>query len=160
MALLPTAVLAETGSREPPENPRLANVYDPRRGGTRISWGRGVVVEVLAVGLGATRPGPCAAAGQTRVDLTRFFLAPGETISAHPVAGLELLAVDAGGLDVRGTVAGAGPPPSVPGNGQGLALSSPAAPAVQNVGPRSLPLVAVAFVPTGGTSCAVAPIET
>lgn len=160
VALLPTAVVAETGSRVPSDNPRLADVYDPRRVGTRTSWGSGVAVEVLAAGLGVARPGACAAAGQTRLALTRFSLAPGETISAHSVAGLELLAVDAGGLDVRGTDAVAAPPPSVRGSGQGLALPPPAAPAVQNAGPRPLSLVAVALVPTGGTSCAVAPIET
>jgi hypothetical protein len=172
VALLPTAALADAGRPEETVDPWLAGVYDPRRAGGRVALGGGVAIETLAAGVGATRTGPCAAAGRTSVAVTRFALAPGEAIPAHRVAGLELLAVDAGGLEVAGLGAprdrppagvhagvATGPTAAVRGSGGGVALPAPAAPGVQNAGPHPLRLVAVALTPTGDTACAVAPVE-
>ncbi|CAA9576388.1 MAG: hypothetical protein AVDCRST_MAG59-4087 [uncultured Thermomicrobiales bacterium] len=172
VALLPTAALADAGRPEEAADPWLAGVYDPRRAGTRVALGGGVVIETLAAGIGVARTGPCVAAGRTSVAVTRFALAPGEAIPAHRVAGLELLAFDAGGLEVDGLDASGDPPPAgvqagvvagpaaaVRGSGRGLALPAPAAPGVRNAGPHPLRLVAVALTPTGDTACAVAPAE-
>jgi hypothetical protein len=126
-------------------------------------------VEVLVTGIGAAVAGPCAAVAQNQVSVTRFTLGPGEGLSAHQVEGVELLAVNPDGLEV--TIPDADPlmtPAASPATGReplsrsgnGVVFSPPSAPSVRNAGPLSLSLVSVALQPTGGTSCAVAPIDT
>lgn len=172
MAMVPTAALATPESQHDGGDAQLVAIYDPGRVGTQSTWDQHVRVEVLVSSVGEARPGPCAAVAQTQVNVTRFTLGPGEGLPTHPVAGIELLAIDTDGLEIDtpygvtittpvAELANARPQGREMAQGPALGLSfpSPSAPPVRNAGPLPLTLVGVAFQPTGGTLCAVAPID-
>ena len=168
MAMIPATDLTTVEPQQGASDARLLSMYDPRRVGTRDTWDRHVNVDGLVAGVGEARFGPCAAVTQTQVSVTHFTLGPGEAIPAHQIEGIELLAVNSGGFEVTlldsiqlatpavSPAAGGNPPW---GSGHGFVFSPPSAPPVRNAGPLPLGLIGVALQTTGGTSCAVAPVD-
>jgi mannose-6-phosphate isomerase-like protein (cupin superfamily) len=162
--MFPAVALDPKHHQGPADPSQLAAIYDPRRINTWATSDRHVVSNVLAVGIAAARTGPCMAVAQTQVSVTRFSLGPGEGLPAHPVAGVELLAINPGGLEVATpNAASVSTPAAVSnaslGNTDGLFFSSPSAPSLRNAGPFPVKLVSIALQPTGGTVCAVAPVD-
>jgi quercetin dioxygenase-like cupin family protein len=173
LAMFPVAALDHPEHQESTGNSRLIAVYDPARVGTGATWDRRVSVTMLAAGIGAARSGPCVAVSRNQVSVTRFSLGPGEGLPAHPVTGLELLAIPSSGLDIAApglatestlaavpSIDGVHADTMIPRIGQGFALMPPSAASVRNTGRFPLDLIAVAIQPSGGTSCAVAPEDT
>jgi quercetin dioxygenase-like cupin family protein len=173
VAMFPTLATSTTEQKDPTEAPQLTAIYDPRRVNTWTTWDRHVDVSLLATGVRAAGAGPCHATSRNQLTVTRFSIGPGEGIPAHPVEGLELLAMIPNGLEV-GTVdwdtnaTPASAPVDERGRGRttaqrtahALFFSLTTAPPVRNVGPFPLTLVGVALQLSGGTSCAVAPVST
>ena len=146
VAMLPAAAIATIERAELGDDPPLIAIYDPRRVNTRVAWDRDVSVDVLAVGTEAATSGPCASVVQHQLTVTRFTLGPRETIPVHQVEGIELLVINTGGINIT--------PPD------GMQLEMPMTDSgVRNAGPLPLGLIGVTLQPTGGTSCAVVPIE-
>lgn len=169
LAMFPLAALDDVERQETAVDPSFAAMDDPAGGDP---WGTGhphVRVDVLATGVGSAISGPCAAVAQMQVIVTRFTLGPGESLAAHQVEGIELLAVNPDGLEIAipaldRLMTPAASPATVRKSswrsGSGLDFVPPAAPSVRNAGLLPLSLIGVALRPTGGTSCAVAPVDT
>ena len=172
VAMYSIAALGAIERQNDSDDSRLITIYDPALVGTEARWDRHVSVDVLAADVGAARSGPCAAVARIEVSLTRFVLAPGESLPVHPVEGIELLAIDTGGLEIA--------PPALVSvstsaahmntqmradtmplrTGHGLSFSSPSAPSIRNTSQHPFSFTAVALQPTGDTSCAIAPHDT
>jgi predicted SnoaL-like aldol condensation-catalyzing enzyme len=166
--MFPIVAPNPTKHQGPADPSQLAGIYDPRWVNTWATSDRHVVSNVVAVGIAVARTGPCTAVAQTQVSVTRFSLGPGEGLPAHPVAGIELMAINPGGLEVATpNAASASTPAAAPGtvsnaplrNADGLFFSPPSAPPLRNAGPFPLKLVGIALQPAGGTGCAVAPVD-